>query len=209
MNEKLTEIVFIIDQSGSMSGLENDTIGGFNSMIQKQKNTEGEAIVSTILFNHKINVVHDRIDIKEINNMTSNDYQPNGTTSLLDAIGSSITHIIHVYADTLKEDRPSKVVFAITTDGMENSSQNFSYRKIKQLIEETQQQYHWEFLFLGANIDAFNEGKKLGIDKDRIALYTNDHEGIKRNYRAINNAIQSLRTTNNIKKDWNNMEKKG
>jgi uncharacterized protein YegL len=202
MKKDLTEMVFILDKSGSMSGLEADTIGGFNSMIEKQRKLDGQAKISTVLFNHQVNVLHDRVDIQKINNLTLHDYEVSGMTALLDALGHSITKIRHAYADTLREDRPSKVVFVITTDGMENASKEYTYKDIKNLIEKSKKDYDWEFIFLGANIDAIDEARKFGINPDFAANYHSDKEGTKKNYDAIDEAITSLRLNKAIKRSW-------
>jgi len=202
MKQNLTEMVFILDKSGSMSGLEKDTIGGFNSMIRKQKNVKGDVVVSTVLFNHEVNVIHNRVNINKVHPLTSREYSVSGMTALLDAVGKSITKIKHVYADTLRENRPSKVVFVITTDGMENSSREYSYNRVKRMIRDVQAKYDWEFLFLGANIDAIDEARKFGINHDRAVRYHSDNVGTTKNFEAIDEAMTSLRTTNVIKKNW-------
>lgn len=164
MNKNLTELVFIIDKSGSMSGLENDTIGGFNSLIEKQKKETGKAIVSTILFSDVIDVIHDRLDINQVPNLTNKDYFICGCTALLDAIGQTLTRIIHVHENLNEDEQPGKTLFIITTDGMENSSKEYSYKKIKELINLAKEKYNYEFIFLGANIESEEEASKLGID---------------------------------------------
>ena len=202
MKKDSTEMIFILDKSGSMAGLESDTIGGFNSMLEKQRKLEGEVVISTVLFNHRFNVIHNRVDIKDIHQLTHNEYYTDGMTALLDAIGRSIRKIKHVYAETLLEDRPSKVMFVITTDGMENSSTEYDYQKVKSMISDVKEKYNWEFLFLGANIDAINEASKFGINKDNAVRYHSDKKGTKENFEAINEAMTSYRTTNVIKKNW-------
>ena len=202
MNERLTEVVFILDKSGSMAGLESDTIGGFNSMLEKQRKVEGEAIVSTVLFNSRFAVIHNRVNIVEVKPLTQKEYVVSGMTALLDAVGRAIHKIRHIYAETLLEERPSKVLFIITTDGMENSSREYSYSKLQQMIQEVKEKYNWEFLFLGANIDAIGEAKKFGIDQEHAVQYHSDKEGTSKNYDAINEAVISLRMTNMIKKNW-------
>ncbi|MGE4572278.1 MAG: hypothetical protein AB7E09_05980 [Candidatus Izemoplasmatales bacterium] len=202
MKEKLTEMIFILDKSGSMSGLESDTIGGFNAMIEKQKDLEGQARVSTVLFNHNINILHDREDIQDIKAMTKFDYRPSGMTALLDAIGSSIKHIKEIYTDSLREERPEKVIFVITTDGLENSSKEYNYRDIKELISFTQEKYEWEYIFLGANIDAIHEASKFGIRADRAARYHSDKRGTELNYHSLNEAITSFRKESRLDNHW-------
>ncbi|MBQ3078293.1 MAG: VWA domain-containing protein [Clostridia bacterium] len=198
----MTELVFILDRSGSMSGLEKDTIGGFNSMIEQQKKEAGEALVSTVLFDNQTTVLHDRLPLDHIPPMTEKEYFPRGATALLDAVGSAIHPIglIHKYARP--EDRPEKTLFVITTDGQENASQQYNYDKVKQMIQRQQEKYGWEFLFLGANIDAAAEAGRFGIRADRAADFLNDGEGISRNYEAISAAVSHLRTGMAIGKEW-------
>lgn len=191
--KRLTEVVFILDRSGSMAGLESDTIGGFNSVLEKQKKLEGEVIVSTVLFNHKSQVLHDRIDIKQISVMTEKDYHASGCTALLDAVGDAIWHIRNVHKYVRDEDRPGKTLFIITTDGMENSSQRFGYDEIQKLIKEQKEQHGWEFLFLGANIDAVRVAGRMGIKKEYAANFVNDRKGIAVNYKALNAAVEECR----------------
>ena len=185
--KNLTEIVFILDRSGSMAGLESDTIGGFNSMIKKQqKELEGNALVSTILFDHESIVLHDRVPLAEIKPLTEKDYEVRGTTALLDAIGDALKHIKNVHKYAREEDRPQKTLFVITTDGMENASERFSYRKIKSLIEQ-QKEKGWEFIFLGANIDAVEVAGHIGIDARRAVNYHADSRGTQHVFGAIGN----------------------
>ena len=193
MKKGLTEIVFILDRSGSMRGLEQDTIGGFNSLIKKQRNEEGEAYISTILFDNFSEVLHDRLPLDKINEMTEKEYFVRGSTALLDAIGGAIHHISHIHKYAREEDRPEKTLFIITTDGMENSSRNYSYEKVKELVEKQNKEYGWEFLFLGANIDAIEEANKFGIGADRAVNYHCDKEGTAVNYNSLNKAISSVR----------------
>ena len=177
MKKNLTEIVFILDRSGSMAGLEGDTIGGFNSMIAKQKGEPGEALVSTVLFDNKTEVIHDRVDIWKIEPLTDRDYYVRGCTALLDAVGGAIHHIGNVHKYAREEDRPEKTLFVITTDGMENASRKYSYEKLKAMIERQKEKYGWEFIFLGANIDAAKEAARFGISEDRAANYHADSAG--------------------------------
>lgn len=203
-NSTFTELVFILDRSGSMAGLEADTIGGFNSLIAKQKNEPGQALVSTVLFDNTTTVLHDRVPLAEVPVMTDQEYTVRGCTALLDAIGGAIHHIgtIHKYARA--EDRPNKTLFIITTDGMENSSKYYSYEKIKTMIERQQNRFGWEFLFLGANIDAISVAGQFGIDHSHAANYHADHEGTKLNYDALCDAICEVRTSphRTLSADW-------
>ena len=189
----MTELVFILDRSGSMSGLEADTIGGFNSMIEKQKREAGEAVVSTVLFDNQSDVVHDRVDIKEIKPMTRKDYQVGGCTALLDAIGSAIHHIGNIHKYARPEDVPEHTVFVITTDGMENASYRYSSSEIKSKIKRQTERYGWEFIFLAANIDAVETAESLGIRRDRAAEYKQTGKGVSRSYRAMSEAITAVR----------------
>ncbi len=184
MKQGLTEIVFILDRSGSMSGLEKDTIGGFNSTIEKQKQETGEAYVSTILFDSCSEVLHDRVPLASIAPLTDKEYYARGCTALLDAIGGAIHHIGNVHKYARDEDRPEKTIFVITTDGYENASSKYSAERVKQMIERQKQKYGWEFIFLGANIDAIETAKSFGILEDRAANFVNDGEGIKTMYMA-------------------------
>lgn len=189
MKKNLTEIVFILDRSGSMAGLEDDTIGGFNAMIQKQKGEDGEAYVSTILFDNHTEVIHDRVDIQEVAPMTRKEYYVRGCTALLDAVGKSIRHIGNVHKYAREEDRPEKTIFVITTDGMENASREYTYDRVRKMIEHEQEKYGWEFLFLGANIDAAKEAARFGITEDRAANYHADHQGTAVIYEAVCDAV--------------------
>lgn len=193
MKKNLTEIVFILDRSGSMSGLEKDTIGGFNSMIEKQKKEEGEALISCVLFDDKIEVLYDRIPLSKIEPMTDKQYYVRGCTALLDAVGSAIKHIgtIHKYAR--EEDKPDKTVFIITTDGCENASRQYSYEKIKKMVEKKKAKHNWEFLFLGANIDAIAEAGRFGIDAKRAVNYKCDGAGTKLNYEVLGKTVAMMR----------------
>ena len=188
----MTEIVFILDRSGSMSGLESDTIGGFNSMLKKQQaELEGNALVSTILFNHETIVLHDRIPIAEVNPLTEKDYEVRGTTALLDAIGSSVKHIKNVHKYAREEDRPEKTLFVITTDGMENASRKFSFDEIKQLVSR-QKELGWEFIFLGANIDAIEVAGNIGIDARRAVNYHADSRGTSHLFGAVGTFMKAF-----------------
>ena len=202
MRKNLTEIVFIIDRSGSMSGLEQDTIGGFNSMIKQQKNAEGEALISTILFDNVSEVLHDRINVKDIQPLTDHDYMVRGCTALLDAIGGAIHHIGNIHKYARQEDIPEHTMFVITTDGMENASRYYSSNKVKQMIERQKIKYGWEFLFLGANIDAVETAGLFGIDEDRAVNYQCDSEGTALNYEVINEAISAVRCSAPLGSNW-------
>lgn len=202
MRKNLTEIVFILDCSGSMSGLEADTIGGFNSMIEKQKKAEGEALISTVLFDNASEVLHDWVEVQNIRKMTDEDYTVRGCTALLDAIGGAIHHIgnIHKYAGS--EDVPEHTMFVITTDGMENASHHYSSDSVKQMIERQKSKYGWEFLFLGANIDAVETAGQFGIDADRAVNYQCDSEGTTLNYEVVSEAISAVRCSAPLGADW-------
>ena len=202
MRKNLTEIVFILDRSGSMSGLEQDTIGGFNSMINQQKNAEGEALVSTILFDNVSEVLHDRINVKDIHPLTDHDYMVRGCTALLDAIGGAIHHIGNIHKYARREDIPEHTMFVITTDGMENASRYYSSNRVKQMIERQKIKYGWEFLFLGANIDAVETAGLFGIDEDRAVNYQCDSEGTALNYEVINEAISAVRCSAPLGSNW-------
>ncbi|MBR4643192.1 MAG: VWA domain-containing protein [Selenomonadaceae bacterium] len=183
--ENLTEIVFILDRSGSMAGLEGDTIGGFNAMIKKQQEeTEGKALVSTVLFDHESLVLHDRVPLAEIKPLTRKDYEVRGTTALLDAVGDAVKHIKNIHKYAREEDRPQKTLFVITTDGMENASYKFNYKEIKRLIEQ-QKELGWEFIFLGANIDAVEVAGHIGIDARRAVNYHADSRGTKELFNGV------------------------
>ena len=193
MKKGLTEVVFILDRSGSMAGLEDDTIGGYNAMLEKQKSAEGEAYISTVLFDNVSEVLHDRVELQNVKPITRDEYFVRGSTALLDAIGGAIHHIgtIHKYARD--EDRPEKTLFIITTDGMENSSQIYSYDKIKSMIERQKEKYAWEFIFMGANIDAVKVAGGFGISADRAVSYKSDSYGTRRNFKAMSRMVLSMR----------------
>lgn len=193
MKKSLTEIVFILDRSGSMSGLEADTIGGFNSLISKQKKEDGQALVSTVLFDDRSEVLHDRVPLERIEKMTDSDYFVRGCTALLDAIGGAIHHIGNVHKYAREEDRPEKTLFIITTDGMENASKRYTFDKVKQMVERQKSKYGWEFIFLGANIDALEVAGRFGINEDHAANYHCDEEGTALNYEVLSEAICQVR----------------
>lgn len=193
MKENLTELVFIIDRSGSMGGLESDTIGGFNSMIKKQQKEEGEALVSTVLFDDQTEVLYDRVSIGKIPTMTDKEYYVRGCTALLDAVGGAIHHIGNIHKYAREEDRPAKTLFIITTDGLENASREYSYDKVKKMIERQKEKYHWEFLFLGANIDAIDVAGRMGISAGSAVNYECDAEGTALNYTVLEKAVSRAR----------------
>ncbi len=192
MNKNLTEIVYILDRSGSMSGLEADTIGGFNSMMEKQKKTGEEALVSTVLFDDVREVIHDRVPLDKVEEMTAEQYYVRGCTALLDAIGNAIHHIGNIHKYAREEDRPAKTVFVITTDGMENASREYSYGQIKKMVKRQQEKYGWEFIFIGANIDSFAEAEKLGVRRERAVNYVHDEMGTAKVYAGVSAAMCSV-----------------
>lgn len=202
MKKKTTELVFILDKSGSMSGLESDTIGGFNSMLERQEKEEGEALVTTILFDDRYRVIHDRINVKGIKPLTEKEYFVEGTTALLDAIGKTINKLVNVQKNTSEEYRSDKIVFVITTDGMENASREYSYEKIREMIKKQKEKYKWEFIFLGANIDAISTAESFGIDTDRAANYHADSQGVRLNYDVVSEAVSQLRAGEEVDYRW-------
>ena len=197
----LTELVFILDRSGSMAGLESDTIGGFNSLIDKQKKVEGKAFVTTVLFDNQQKTVHDRIDLTEVAPMTEKEYYVGGSTALLDAVGDTVTHIEKIHKYVRPEDVPAHTMVVITTDGMENSSHRWRAADVKKLVEK-KKEGGWEFLFLGANIDAVSEAARFGIDADRAVRYCNDPEGVRKNFSAVGKAMASLRRDACMPASW-------
>ncbi len=199
MKKGLTEIVFILDRSGSMSGLEADTIGGYNAMLTQQKKEEGEALVSTVLFDHETQVIHDRVPLDQVEELTSEEYYVRGTTALLDALGGAIHHIGNVHKYAREEDRPEKTLFIITTDGMENASHTYTYKKVRQMVERQKEKYHWEFIFLGANIDAVQVAGQFGVQANRAVRYENDSEGTQLNYRVMSNMVSFARRSSSVK----------
>ena len=202
MKKDLTELVFILDRSGSMAGLVDDTIGGFNAMIQKQKMQSGEAIVNTVLFDHEQEVIHDRVDIQEIKPLTRNEYYVRGCTALLDALGGAIHHIGNVHKYAREEDRPEKTLFVITTDGMENASKKYTYDRVREMIQRQKEKYGWEFIFLGANINATKEAARFGIDSDRAANYHADSKGTAVIYEAVSDAVCCMRASRAMSSEW-------
>ena len=202
MKKNLTEMVFILDKSGSMSGLEADTIGGFNGMIEKQKKEEGEALVSTVLFSDESMVLHDRVDLRKIEPMTGRQYYVGGCTALIDAIGGAIHHIGNVHKYAREEDRPEHTIFIITTDGMENASRHYSSDRVKAMVQRQKEKYGWEFLFLGANIDAVETAAHFGIDEDRAVTYHCDPIGQSLNYEEISKAVRTVRRSEKLDRRW-------
>lgn len=197
----LTEVVFILDESGSMYPLKDDTIGGFNSMLEKQRKIDGEVYVSTVLFSDRSKVIYDRIGIKEISDMKNEDYEPSGCTALLDALGDAIKHISTIHKYARKEDVPDNTLFIIITDGMENASHRYNDKDVKKMIEEKKKK-GWEFIFLAANIDAIETASTYGINKDMAAQYVNDSDGVTANFDALSDAIASVRTCSVTGKEW-------
>ena len=193
MKKNLTELVMILDRSGSMAGLESDTIGGYNSMLERQKKTEGEVLVSTVLFDDRSEVLYDRVPLDEMPQMTEREYFVRGCTALLDAVGRTIDRIANAQKSTKEEFRADKVMFVIITDGMENASCEYSYRKIKKMIEREREEYGWEFVFLGANIDAAAEAERLGIRRERAARYCADSAGTALNFAAVSDMALCMR----------------
>jgi hypothetical protein len=202
MKKDLTELVFILDRSGSMSGLESDTIGGYNAMLEKQKKESGEALITTVLFDDRYELLHDRINIRGLAPITDKEYYVRGTTALLDAIGNTINKLVNVQKRTSEDERAEHVMFVITTDGMENASREFSYEKIRQMIEHQKSKYGWEFIFLGANIDAIETAERFGISKDRATNYHADSEGTLLNYEVISETVSCLRANRKISENW-------
>ena len=198
MKKGLTEIVFILDRSGSMCGLEADTIGGFNSLIKKQRKEPGEAVVSTVLFDDTCDVIHDRVPMEKVAKLTEDTYFVRGCTALLDAVGGAIHHIGNIHKYARDEDRPEKTLFIITTDGMENASRRYTYKKVKKMVERQKEKYGWEFLFLGANMDAIEAAGNIGIHADRAATYQCDAEGTALNYEVLEEAIHHVRSSDKM-----------
>lgn len=203
MKKNLTELVMILDRSGSMCGLEADTIGGYNSMLARQRELDGEVLVSTVLFDDQIDVIHDRIPMEKVPQMTEKEYYVRGCTALLDAVGGAIHHIANVHKYAREEDRPEKTIFVITTDGMENASRQYSYEKVRRMVEKEKEKYGWEFLFLGANMDAIEVAGRFGIGSDRAVTYEADREGTTLNYKVVAETVGCMRqATGRINADW-------
>lgn len=198
----MTELVFILDRSGSMSGLEKDTIGGFNSMIERQKRQAGETLVSTVLFDTTSTVIHDRLPLGRVPRMTEKEYFTRGCTALLDAVGGAIHHIGNIHKYARREDVPERTLFVITTDGYENASKRYDYETVRRMIERQKERYGWEFLFLGANIDAAAEARRFGIGADRAVNYKCDEAGTALNYEVIGEAVCSVRAAQPLGTAW-------
>lgn len=204
MKNNLTELVFILDRSGSMGGLETDTIGGFNSLLEKQRKVDGEALVTTVLFDNQYELLHDRVNLKGVSPLTSDEYYTRGQTALLDAIGRTINKIGEAHKHTKPEECPGKTMVVVITDGYENASREFSPQRVKYLVQLEQEKYHWEFLFIGANIDAIIAAGNLGIRADRAVNYMHDAQGQRKCYEAVNIAASSLRTCDEVIPAWIN-----
>lgn len=198
----VTELVFILDRSGSMAGLESDTIGGFNAMIEKQRKVEGKCYVSTVLFDNVSEVLHDRVKLSEIKPMTEEEYTVRGCTALIDSIGGAINHIGNIHKYARPEDVPAHTMFVITTDGMENASRRYTSEQVKKMIEQQKVKYGWEFLFIGANIDAVETARKYGIDEDRAVNYNADKKGTKLVYESVAKAVCGVRANRPLTTDW-------
>ena len=199
MKKDLTEIVFILDRSGSMAGLEDDTIGGFNAFIAKQKKEDGEALISTVLFDDRSAVIYDRVDLRKIEPMTDRQYYVRGCTALLDALGGAIHHIGNVHKYAREEDRPEKTLFIITTDGMENAGRRYDYERVRKMVAHQKEKYNWEFLFLGANMDAIETAGHFGISRDRAVNFVCDSEGTKLNYEVLSATVTGFRACKSAK----------
>ena len=202
MKQGLTEMVFILDRSGSMSGLEGDTIGGYNAMLAKQKKQPGEAVITTVLFDDQYELLHDRINLRGVAPITDKEYYVRGNTALLDAVGKTINKIGNAQKHTAEDERVEHVVVVITTDGMENASREFNEEKVRRMIEHQKSKYGWEFIFLGANIDAIATAERYGIGKDRAANYHADAEGTALNYSVVSETVSRVRTRQPIAENW-------
>lgn len=204
MKKNLTELVFILDRSGSMTGLESDTIGGYNAMLEKQKKEMGEAVMTTVLFDDNYELLHDRVNLKDVGAITDKEYFVRGSTALLDALGLTINNVGETLRCTPEEERPENVLFVITTDGMENASREFTFEKVRKMIENQKRKYSWEFVFLGANIDAEKTAKSFGINRDRATNYVPDSKGTRLNYEVLNKIVTSVRECGHVSSDWDN-----
>lgn len=202
MKKGLTELVFILDRSGSMAGLEADTIGGFNALLEKQRREQGEVLVSTVLFDNEIQVLHDRMRLEDVRPLTGRDYYVRGCTALLDAVGGAIHHIGNVHKYAREEDVPEHTLVVITTDGMENASRRYDASRVKRMVKRQQEKYGWEFLFLGANIDAVESAAHIGIAPRQAANYHSDSEGTALNYEVLSDAVCAVRAGAPLSADW-------
>ena len=202
MKNNMTELVFILDRSGSMSGLESDTVGGFNSMLRRQKAEPGEAWVTTVLFDTRFERLHNRLRLQDVAELTEQDYVPGGCTALLDAVGDTIRHIANIHRCAGSEDVPEKTLVVIMTDGMENASRRFSLKEIRRMVEHEQEKYGWEFLFLGANIDAFASAGRLGIRADHATNFHADDMGMEKSFRAVSQAVQVMYSRAPLDASW-------
>ena len=202
MKNNITEVVFILYTSGSMAGLGSDTIGGFNSMIKQQKKQDGECYVSTVLFDNCSEVLHDRLPLEKVPEMTDKDYTVRGCTALIDAIGGAIHHIENIHKYARREDVPEHTIFVITTDGQENASHTYTSENVKKMIEQKKEECGWEFLFIGANIDAVETAARYGIDKDRAVNYNADEQGTQILYKSVSKAVCKVRASAPIQDNW-------
>ena len=203
MKKGLTEMLFILDRSGSMSGLETETIGGFNSLIEKQKNVEGNAIVNTVLFDGEMNVIHNRVPLENVKPLTEKEYYARGCTALLDAVAKSVKHVRRVQKGLTEDEKPEHTIVVITTDGEENSSREYSLEKVKRLVKRMQEKHNWEFMFLGANIDAISAAGRIGISASRAVRYKSDKRGTALNYKVVGEAMACMRSCREkIADDW-------
>ncbi len=202
MKNNYTELVFILDRSGSMAGLEKDTIGGYNALLEKQKREKGKARITTVLFDDRYELLHRMMPLKEVLPLTDKEYFVRGSTALLDAVGLTISQMVAVHKSEKPEDKPGKVLFVITTDGYENASREYTQEKVKKMIETQKKKYGWEFLFLGANIDAEAAAEQYGISRDRAVTYHADEEGTRLNYAVISEAVSSMRNSNQMDPNW-------
>lgn len=202
MNKEWTELVFILDRSGSMNGLESDTIGGYKSLLEKQKQQSGEAAVTTVLFDDRVEILHDRLNLREMMPITEEEYYVRGTTALLDAVGITISKTVEKLRQTPKEEQPGHTLFVITTDGMENASREYGYEQVRKMIEYQKNRYGWEFIFLGANIDAVKTAEQFGVSEDFAVDYVADGEGTSLNFNVLSDAVSDMRSHRKIDKDW-------
>ena len=202
MKNGKTELVFILDRSGSMAGLVSDTIGGFNSMIDSQKRTKGDCLVTTVLFDTRFTRLHDRVPLQDVKPLTREDYVPGGCTALLDAMGDTIRHVAHIHKYSRREDVPENVLFVITTDGLENASHRYSAAEIRKMVDHEQEKYGWQFLFLGANIDAFSAAESIGIRKEMTSSFLADSRGMASNFQSVDAAVAFARKGLSVDPSW-------